>query len=226
MNNKEKLVLSVALIASVLTVGASLLFWGDSTVNDTGLASNEIRETVEPAVLGADSSIDQLAPYPEHSGNLNPLDIKLSEPDVQSEKAILIFFDYSSPYTQRFFDSTLGELALLAQENGYVLAVKDVPPSFNSSARESSAKAHCIYNERGWSGDIMQEVNTYENECVQKLLDDSNFRNYLDQNEALNIPGSPAILVGDLDGDSIDGRLIVGAVDIDTILDISALVWN
>jgi len=153
---------------------------------------------------------------------------------------IVEFSDYECPFCKRAFTDVLPQLKKEYIETGKVkLVYKDFPLDFHANAQKEAEAAQCAFDQGGDSAYYQFHDSIFSQTkgngtglaltelplIAKKLgLDQSKFQQCLDsgknekevkddmaEGQKVGVSGTPSWIIGKSNGDSIEGKLIVGA---------------
>lgn len=221
------IIISIAILVGALFISSAIVGRG-TTVNSGDSKLGAVKEnTVPPA-----------APTPQEGTVSITNDPVLGKKDAPV--TIVEFSDFECPFCKRAFTEVLPQLKKEYIETGKVkLVYKDFPLDFHANAQKEAEAAQCAFDEGGDSAYYQFHDSIFTQTkgngtglaltelplIAQKLgLDQAKFQQCLDsgkneqevkddmaEGEKVGVSGTPSWVIGKSNGDSIEGKLIVGA---------------
>ncbi len=168
--------------------------------------------------------------------SITTLSIERDEPVLGRADApvtVVEFIDFQCPYCKRFVQSTFAQLRRNYIDTGKVRwVVRDLPMSFHPDARKAGQAAHCAGEEgKYWEMREILFTNSpklepvllpgyaqvigLDIEAFNACLASERYLADMDKDkvvaDAARITGTPSFVIGKTAGDSLTGRIIVGA---------------
>ncbi|MGK2848719.1 MAG: DsbA family protein [Minisyncoccota bacterium] len=221
------IIISIAILVGALFVSSAIV--GRGTVVNSG-----------DSKLGAvkENTVPPTAPTPQEGKVSIANDPVLGKKDAPV--TIVEFSDFECPFCKRAFTEVLPQLKKEYIETGKVkLVYKDFPLDFHANAQKEAEAAQCAFDQGGdaiyyqYHDSIFTQTKgngtglelTELPLIAQKLgLDQAKFQKCLDsgkneqevkddmaEGEKVGVSGTPSWVIGKSNGDSIEGKLIVGA---------------
>ncbi|MCA9385829.1 thioredoxin domain-containing protein [Candidatus Dojkabacteria bacterium] len=225
--------LAIVLSAILLSISMYLSAGRIGSVSVNSGSNSDTAAVVDPTNNGA-AAVPTAVATPSLDATTSFDDDAIKGNRETATVGIVEFSDFECPFCGKFFDETLSQITTEYIDTGKAIFVyRDLPLSFHPLAQVQAEAAECAgeqgqyyaMHDRIFQSGGQNNADQLKTIASELGLNTGTFNTCLDNNEmadevnadaadaaAAGISGTPGFVVGKIDGDSVDGEKVSGAL--------------